>query len=122
MTRGGVRPNNCTCPPEHTCCRATRLERLLPRAKRGRYGALLLRLAWRCCDCPVHGPTRPDPDGYHRQEGNTMPTYRVRKIETYYTGVEADNPERAQEEAEELPDYDWEQSDGPAYEVEGEIG
>lgn len=51
-----------------------------------------------------------------------MPTYRVRKIETYYTDVEADDPERAQEEVEELPDYDWEQADGPEYEVEGEIG
>ena len=51
-----------------------------------------------------------------------MPTYRVRKIETYYTDVEADSREQAEEEAEGVPDYDWEQSDGPEYEVEGEIG
>ena len=51
-----------------------------------------------------------------------MPTYRVRKTETYYTDVEADSPERAEVEAAEVPDHDWEQSDGPAYEVEGEIG
>ena len=51
-----------------------------------------------------------------------MPTYRVRKIETYYTDIEADSPEAAEAEAEQVPDYDWEQSDGPAYEVEGKIG
>ena len=51
-----------------------------------------------------------------------MPTYRVRKIETCYTDVEADSPEEAQAEAAQVPDYDREQSDGPEYEVEGEIG
>ena len=51
-----------------------------------------------------------------------MPTYRVRKTEIYYTDIEADSPEQAEEEAAEVPDYDWEQSDGPVYEVEGESG
>ena len=51
-----------------------------------------------------------------------MPTYRVRKTETYYIDVEADSLEQAEEEAAEVLDYDWEQSDGPEYEVEGEIG
>ena len=63
-----------------------------------------------------------NPGGHQSKKGTLMPTYRVRKTETYYTDVEADSPEEAQAEAAQVPDYDWEQSDGPGYEVEGEIG
>lgn len=48
-----------------------------------------------------------------------MPNYIVRKTESYYLMVEADSEEAALEQAEETPEYDWEQSDGPEYEVEG---
>lgn len=47
-----------------------------------------------------------------------MPQYLVRKIESYHLLVEADSADDAAERAAEVPDHDWEQSDGPTLEAE----
>ncbi len=47
-----------------------------------------------------------------------MPYFLARKTETYHYLLEADSEEDAQQEAEDLPDYDWDQSDGSLIEVE----
>ncbi len=47
-----------------------------------------------------------------------MPHFLARKIETYHQLIEAESAEAAQKQAETLPEYDWEQSDGPLIEVE----
>ena len=47
-----------------------------------------------------------------------MPNYLVRKTETYHYLLEANSEDDAREQAEALPEYDWEQSDGPVFEVE----
>ena len=47
-----------------------------------------------------------------------MPHFLARKTLTYHYLFEADSEEDARNEAEDLPDYDWEQSDGPLIEVE----
>ncbi len=53
-----------------------------------------------------------------------MPQYLVRKTESYHLLVEADSAYDAEERAAEVPDHDWEQSDGPTLEAEpvGESG
>lgn len=47
-----------------------------------------------------------------------MPNYLVRKTETYHYLLKADSEDDAREQAEALPEHDWEQSDGPLFEVE----
>ncbi len=47
-----------------------------------------------------------------------MPNYLVRKAETYHYLLEADSEDDAREQAKALPEFDWEQSDGPVLEVE----
>ena len=47
-----------------------------------------------------------------------MPFFLARKTETHHYLLEADSSEAAQQQAEDLPSYDWEQSDGPLIEVE----
>jgi hypothetical protein len=47
-----------------------------------------------------------------------MPHFLARKTQTHHYLIEADTEEDAQQEAEALPEYDWEQSDGPLIEVE----
>jgi hypothetical protein len=47
-----------------------------------------------------------------------MPYYLVRKTETYHYLLEADSKEDAEQQAEDLPEHDWDQSDGPLIEVE----
>lgn len=47
-----------------------------------------------------------------------MPYFLARRTQTHHYLLEADSEEAAQQEAEELPDCDWEQSDGPLIEVE----
>jgi hypothetical protein len=47
-----------------------------------------------------------------------MPHFLARKTLTYHYLFEADSEEDARNEAEDLPDFDWEQSDGPLIEVE----
>lgn len=47
-----------------------------------------------------------------------MPHFLGRKTLTYHHLFEADSEEDARSESEDLPDYDWEQSDGPLIEFE----
>lgn len=47
-----------------------------------------------------------------------MPSYLVRKTETYHLLVDAASAEEAENRAAEEPNYEWEQSDGPTFEVE----
>jgi hypothetical protein len=47
-----------------------------------------------------------------------MPHFLARKTLTYHYLFEADSEEDARNEAEDLPEYDWEQSDVPLIEVE----
>ena len=47
-----------------------------------------------------------------------MPQYLVRKTESYHLLMEADSEGDAAERAAEVPEHDWEQSDGPAFETE----
>lgn len=47
-----------------------------------------------------------------------MPHFLARRTETRHYLLGAASPEAAQQEAEELLDCDWSQSDGPLIEVE----
>ena len=47
-----------------------------------------------------------------------MPHFLARKTQTHHYLFEADTEEDARQEAEALPDYDWDESDGPLIEVE----
>lgn len=47
-----------------------------------------------------------------------MPQYLVRKTESHHLLIEADSADDAEEQAAEIPDHDWEQSDGPTLEAE----
>lgn len=49
-----------------------------------------------------------------------MPHFLARKTETYHYLIEADSKDKALEDAEDLSDYDWEQSDGPLIEIEAD--
>ena len=46
-----------------------------------------------------------------------MPRYQIRKVETYTLELEATDAEVAEVLAEETPEYDWRQGDGPEYTV-----
>jgi hypothetical protein len=47
-----------------------------------------------------------------------MPYYLARKTETYHYLLEANSKEDAEQQAEDLPEHDWDQSDGPLIEIE----
>ncbi len=47
-----------------------------------------------------------------------MPQYLVRKTESHHLLVDADSADDAEERAADVPDHDWEQSDGPTFEAE----
>ncbi len=47
-----------------------------------------------------------------------MPQYLVRKTESSHLLIEADSADDAEEQAAEVPDHDWDQSDGPTFEAE----
>ena len=47
-----------------------------------------------------------------------MPFFLAHRTQTHHYLFEADSPEAAQQQAEDLSDYDWDQSDGPLIEVE----
>ncbi len=47
-----------------------------------------------------------------------MPHFLARKTQTHHYLIEADTEKNARQEAEDLPDYDWDESDGPLIEVE----